>query len=345
MTVMNGPVLPSITDVWDVGDANFNWATVYTKALKSDTGAISVETNQITNLATPTANAHAANKSYVDSAKLSIDLTPTSTPPTLVEGRIYYDNVIKNLVYAKNDNWYKITSSLFTPAPFSQVNLQAWYDASNSSSLSQTSGNITAWNDISGNGRNLNSIIGLPQTGTQTQNGRNVAVFLGNTVVGSIIPQINYYKHTIITVVNYISGRDVYGSSSSGGDGTVIMSTTGIDGGVMQCVTTRGTVSTYFQTGPATSVNWNILVQRVTDTNMNLIANGTMATSPTLLGTYGGTLRGISLGYRIIETMTVGLNGSIGEVLVYDTNLSNTQINTIANYLSTKWNISWTNLV
>jgi hypothetical protein len=164
------------------------------------------------------------------------------------------------------------------------------------------------------------------------------------TVVGSSIAQINYYKHTIIVVVNYISGRDVYGSSASGGDGSVIMSTNGVDGGVMQCVTSRGTSSNYFQTGPATSTNWNILVQRVSDTNMDLIANGVKATSPTLTGTYGGTLRGISLGYRLIETVTAGLNGSIGEVLVYDTNLSNTQINTIANYLSTKWNISWTNL-
>ena len=77
---------------------------------------------------------------------------------------------------------------------------------------------------------------------------------------------------------------------------------------------------------------------------MDLIANGVRATSPTLTGTYGGSLRGISIGHRLIAAGVDCLNGSIGEVLVYDRNVSNTEITYIANYLATKWAINWTNL-
>ena len=48
------------------------------------------------------------SKSYVDSAKLFIDLTPTIVPPTAVRGRIYYDNASNSLRYYNGSDWKTI---------------------------------------------------------------------------------------------------------------------------------------------------------------------------------------------------------------------------------------------
>ena len=99
LTVINGTLVPSIGSVWDLGESSLNWATVHTSALKSDTNSISVENNKITNLDTPPANGDAATKLYVDKAKLFIDLTPTTTAPTAVKGRVYYGNASNGIRY------------------------------------------------------------------------------------------------------------------------------------------------------------------------------------------------------------------------------------------------------
>jgi hypothetical protein len=62
---------------------------------------------------------------------------------------------------------------------------------------------------------------------------------------------------------------------------------------------------------------------------------------------FGGSLttnpKGIFLGWRN-TSVNQGFRGSMGEVLVYDTDITNNDLNVLGNYLGAKWNINWTNL-
>ena len=340
ITRINGTLVPIVGNVWDLGESLLNWATVHTYALKSDIGAVSLDNNQITELATPTANAHAANKAYVDSAKLFTDLTPTTTP-IFVTGRVYYDADTNNLVYAKNDSWARIISSVFTPTPFLQANLKGWFDASNTNSISQTPGNVAIWNDLSVNGFNLTGITATPRTGDTTVNGRNVVNFDGTECIYRAGGAVNYYRHTIIIVSTAtVAARDIYGSSGV------------VAGDVLFNVNANGTYRAHaFRTGDGLrdstftlSTGMSIRIQRVGATTLDIIENGnTKKNSFSFGGTDPAVLKGIYLGYRS-QSVIAGFVGSMGEVLVFDTNVSDSQLNIIGNYLGSKWGVTWTNL-
>ena len=314
-----------------------------TLLLKSFTcaGNIAMGTNKITGLGPPFYSSDGANKSYVDSSKLYTDLTPTSTPPLLVEGRMYYDDVIKNLVYAKNDNWFQITSILYTPTPFLQANLKGWFDASNANSISQTPGNVAVWNDLSSSGFNLTGITATPRTGDTTVNGKNVVNFDGTECIYRTGSVVNYYRHTIIIVSTAtVAQRDIYGSSGV------------VAGDVLFNVNTSGTYRAHaFRTGDGLrdstftlNTGMSIRIQRVGATTMDIIENGnTKKNSFIFGGTDPAILKGIYLGYRSQSVLT-GFIGSMGEVLVFDTNVSDSQLNIIGNYLGNKWGVTWTNI-
>ena len=188
---MNG----STVNILNTGATTINPTGALTLKAFDCSGVINMSANsKITNLGTPTLNTDAATKLYVDSAKPYIDLTPTTTP-TLVEGRIYYDALVDNLVYAKNNNWYQITSSIYYP--INSANLKGWFDASNPSSVSQSAGNVTVWNDVSGNGFNLTGITSTPRTGDTTFNSKNVVNLDGTEVIYRSTDTINYTTHTI----------------------------------------------------------------------------------------------------------------------------------------------------
>ena len=339
ITVINGTLVPTVGNVWDLGESLLNWATVHTYALKSDIGAVSLDNNRITDLATPTANAHAANKAYVDSAKLFTDLTPTTTP-IFVTGRVYYDADTNNLVYAKNDSWARIISSVFTPTPFLQANLKGWFDASNANSISQTPGNVAVWNDLSVNGFNLTGITATPRTGDATINGRNVVNFDGTECIYRTGALVNYYRNTIIVVSTATAGRDMYGSSGA------------VAGDVLFNVNPTSTYRAHsFRTGDGIrdstftfSTGMSIRIQRVGATTLDIIENGnTKKNSFSFGGTDPAVLKGIYLGYRN-QSVLGGFIGSMGEVLAFDTDVSDSQLNIIGNYLGSKWGVTWTNL-
>jgi len=81
------------------------------------------------------------------------------------------------LVNAGSDETVTILAgNLWTPA---SIITGAWYDASDASSIAESSGSVSAWNDKSGNGRHLTprSGSGQPTTGTQTFNSLNALSF------------------------------------------------------------------------------------------------------------------------------------------------------------------------
>jgi hypothetical protein len=56
-----------------------------------------------------------------------------------------------------------------------------WLDASDTATITESGGDVSQWNDKSGNGNNVSQATGInqPKTGTRTQNGLNVIDFDG----------------------------------------------------------------------------------------------------------------------------------------------------------------------
>ena len=67
--------------------------------------------------------------------------------------------------------------------------------------------------------------------------------------------------------------------------------------------------------------------------NGGLIASGNAGTDP---------LGRLTLGSRF--SIADQLDGFIGEVLIYERLLANTEINRVGNYLASKWGMTWTNI-
>ena len=277
--------------------------------------------------------------------KLTILQIGSLTP---IAGDVVYSIADNNMIFYNGAEWRLLTTSVYIPVsvPVNISGLVGWFDASNLASLSQTQGNITQWNNMAGNGFHLtNTSTVKPQTGTTTINGKNVAVFNGNVIFndGAIV---NYYQHTIIIVSSIGTiGKDMYGSGGV------------VAGDVLFNVNASGATGTYrshsWRTGDANikdsvftaATTVSIRIQRVSASTVNIIENGNGK-----IGTFaaGGTdpavSRGIFIGGRNLVTTSAYYVGSIAEVLVYNRALSNSDLNTIGNYLGAKWGITWTNI-
>lgn len=82
-------------------------------------------------------------------------------------------------------SWLNPTPALLSP--------YAWYDAADTSTITESGGFVSQWNDISGNGRNVSQASGTsqPVTGSSTLNGLNTILFDGsNDVLNYTTPNV-----------------------------------------------------------------------------------------------------------------------------------------------------------
>jgi hypothetical protein len=90
-----------------------------------------------------------------------------------------------------------IIASAVPPTPFDPLNLpnlKAWYDASDTSTISVSSTRVTQWDDKSGNAYNLTQATDAlrPYSGTRTVNSLNAIDYAANT--NSLCKHSHYWK-------------------------------------------------------------------------------------------------------------------------------------------------------
>lgn len=86
--------------------------------------------------------------------------------------------------------------------------LHSWYDASDLSTITASSGNVTQWRDKSGNNRHGAITTGSsPTTGTSTQNGLNVINFNGTDQFLIAPASITSNQLTLFSVYRRVSGN------------------------------------------------------------------------------------------------------------------------------------------
>lgn len=234
--------------------------------------------------------------------------------------------------------------------PLSISGLAGWWDASVSASVSLNAGEVSQWNDLSGNGRHASQSVAnnQPTYAISARNGRNAIQFNGSTDFLRGAWPLTITAQSVFAVVAMNStnnwGRPFTQTSTADGTTTGIMNPDfGITGHYVPMLrnSTTAVWGSYNAGAVRASVNfsydvWGVWSSIHTGSQIsNRLDNGTAATySATTLNTAFHTFMiGANAGAGINQF----LGGYVGEVLVYTQAVSVTDRNRISAYLKTKW--------
>lgn len=242
-----------------------------------------------------------------------------------------------------------LQSNLGLTTPLNVPNCVCWYDASDSSTITLSGSSVTAWNDKSTSANNLAPpATAARPTYTATQNGKNVVSFSGTQYLA--MGTMTNMPTTTGAFSVFVVGRSTINTPSQYffrfGDND------GITGGSFELYINNGNNGLYqdYYNTTASSTTTNVInsyfifSQTATTSATSPFLNGTAFTTITnysytlarARGVVGARSFGGGPGFSAIS----GLIGTIGEIIVYDRQLTSTERQSIESYLSSKWNIS-----
>jgi hypothetical protein len=255
-----------------------------------------------------------------------------------------------------------ISEALIPFDPTSISGCKLWLDAADTSTISLSGSAVTQWDDKSGNSRTFTQGTSgnRPSSGTRSQNGRNVldfdgGDFLNSTAAASVWKFLSDGTENTIFLVATSDIASTFGISFGNAvntaavgfhgarfrDAPVVLETFIANGSGIVLLNTGGTYTAgtfiYFTTrqkpADATAAN-----RSLSQANLNTaFSNNTSTATPS--------------GSNPTQTLLIGgsktqngdptnlFDGGIGELLMYDSYLSNTDTSTVQSYLSTKWGI------
>ncbi len=222
-------------------------------------------------------------------------------------------------------------------SPTSVSNLTLWLDAADSATITQTGGNVSQWDDKSGNGYHVTQSVGAnqPTTNSRTINGLNVLDFDGSDyLLRDTTPNISQ-PNTIFVVVQHDNSNNGYyvdGDSTSGSVRNAISSNSG--SGQFHLY------SGFSIFGGTMDQNLHIFTGIFNGGSSKLYQEGTQIAGANA-GSY--SLRGLSVGVRASRSDNY-LDGIIGEIIIYDALLSDEDKNQVGQYLADKWGTTWTDI-
>jgi hypothetical protein len=268
----------------------------------------------------------------------------------------------KNSIITTNP-YYSIQPYSQSFSPLYIDGLQLWMDAADSTTITGSSP-VTQWNDKSGNGYNFTASAG-PVLATASQNGLNTLTFtaassqfLSNTSTTRFMELYSLsifaaFKYSDTTSAGYVFAKSLYGSANGrilfGRDaGTPATFNAGI-------TTTANAYSTY--SDAYTANTWRVYgfvadrsagtVKAYQNGSNNASGTFTVDTTTNLTTSYAMAIGAYNNSSGTLASPQAGLyfNGSIGEILVYSTALTNQQRQQVEGYLSRKWNIPLSNTI
>lgn len=212
----------------------------------------------------------------------------------------------------------------WTPA---EITTEAWWDANDATTITESGGSVSQWDDRSGNGNNLTQGSGSsqPTTGTRTIGGLNAFDFDGgDTLNGGVLGLANYSKFCVVSF-DVAAGNNILSYVTGNNDALW---------------TAGGLTPRVYHSGPqligsAVSASNPLLLGATYDAVtielfQNATSEGTLAnsmgasTSSIVMGAFGG-------GNRI--------NGLIAEVIVLDRASDTDERQKIEGYLAHKWGL------
>ena len=315
------------------------------------TGGTMFNTMNISSVITKNLNAINISTSYITVSSLSLLNKVASTNTFNVVSSLLYYN--KNLVGGGFREAIPQNMNKFSFSPFVIPNLALWLDAADTSSVITSGVNLTAWNDKSGNARNLTTKVGTITYGAYQ--GLNCIQNQTNSYIYSLIPvDLTQYTFFIVclsitnvtnqSVFSGIPQSNIYNSYNSFDSFGFY-----VDADVPRSLM-YGSLLANNVTDAATSSNGNSYPLRMmaytetSNTLLNSFVNGNTGSTNTGTSTRSNTCQGFGVGTNFNGTTpTTGTSVSyVHEILVYNRVLLTFQRQYVEGYLAWKWGIQST---
>lgn len=209
--------------------------------------------------------------------------------------------------------------------PDDVAGLVAWWDAADASTVTESGGFVTAWENKAGTATIGNLATSSALTyGTNQLNGLDVVSF----------PELNVVSAGLVTLPQpftfFIVARQVVTTSRS-----LLFQTTSN----VQCRFGDSQTQMFagsFINGDAVDTNWHTVVSVFNGASSVLRQNGVSITGN--VGTTAIANHELTIGSAVFGAVT-SLNGDVAEVLFYNTAISGSDLATIESYLSDKWQV------
>jgi hypothetical protein len=233
-----------------------------------------------------------------------------------------------------------LSNSVFAPTNFSR--LQLWFDAQDATTFTFSNvSTITRWNDKSGNNRFAVGFYSNPIYSATALNNYPAAQLSSNAAFQATLP----FGTTNTEIAAFVVFQKT-GTANSGE--TIITRGTNNLGGPIDIQrtsrlrgngSTQGNLTSGFDIGTATSP---VIFNFYASANAWIeFTNGTNVLSNTTAGTFGDATNVSSLyiGTRADGFGPLWFTGRVGEVLVYNRNISTEDRQTVEGYLAWKWDL------
>lgn len=215
-------------------------------------------------------------------------------------------------------------------SPLDLPSLVAWFDASDTATITESGGAVSQWDDKSGNGYHLTSSgTRKPMTGTRTQNGLNVLDFDGSND-DMLNASVNFSQPTTQFVVAIVDASDEVRSITDGASGrqSIVIGKVGATEDNIYAGTQL------FAGSGATVGAWVAISAVFNGGSSQFWRDGTSAAS----GSAGS--QALTQLYVMSNRGAGGsffTDGGLAEVIIYDSALSDGDRESVEAYLATKW--------
>lgn len=216
-------------------------------------------------------------------------------------------------------------AAVFSPLDLSPV---LWLDASDTSTITESGGSVSQWDDKSGNGNNVTqgTAARQPTTGTRTMNGLNVLDFNSDSIAtaADALTSMSQFIVFVVASTDNAAVNQYLIDTTSGGRAILGISSS-------QYLLAQGT--NQFGGTPDTSDH---VFRAVFDTTDELYVDQVS----TISGNAGTTaITSIRFGSNQLVS-TVFWDGTIAEIIVVNGTLTAGEIAATESYLAAKWGIT-----
>ena len=255
-----------------------------------------------------------------------------------------------------------------SPVPFSPTSIagcQLWLDASDTATISVSGSAVTQWTDKSTNAYTFTQATAgsRPSSGTRSKNSKNVIDFDGNDYLGSTAATSAWKflsdgtEHTMFVVANSDT-PSLYSATfgNANGTGTIgfhgplfrdapltvetwITKGGGAGASVVDNIGGTWVASTYYYITVRQKPSDGTAANR-SKTQINLgtaFSNNTQTATPSSSNPTNSIILGGVLNNSSVPSNQ--LDGAIGEIIIYNSYLSDTDTSTVQSYLASKWAI------
>jgi hypothetical protein len=271
----------------------------------------------------------------------SIQLNATTTAAATISRLLAGDLALTGTGSAVVD----VTSAGWIPSDL--ANIVAWYDASDTSTITESSGAVSQWDDKSGNANHISQSTGSlqPATNLNTFNSKNVINFDGDALAASSNLASNTLTIAFVSSISNANERiiDLRGTGASGTvQGVVVKAQQNISLLIDQG---NNWYRVYGYSSTLSGYNVIVITINLTTSTVGYFVNGTDET--TLYGDGGpfptdivNASANLTIGGNVEQNAQWLTDENICDVVFCDTDISTTDRQKLEGYLAHKWGLT-----